>query len=206
VTSSDASGVRSARPRPVRSATPPPDFATAIRAEGAPEPGDVLPSHYRWCIGCGADHPGGLHMRMVAGPGLSAHSELLVSEYHQGAPGLAHGGVMSTAMDEAMGVLNRLLRVPAVTARLEVDYRRPVPVGCTLHIASSIVAHDRRKVYTEAVARLDAADGPVAITAAALFLQVSLQHFADHGNPEHLAVAIEDRNRGGPTWEYEVNP
>lgn len=165
-----------------------------------------MPSHYRWCIGCGSDHPGGLHMRMVSVDGLSVHSELLVSEYHQGAPGLAHGGVMATAMDEAMGVLNRLLRVPAVTARLEVDYRRPVPVGCTLHITSSIVGQDRRKVYTQAAARLDAADGPVAITAAALFLQVSLQHFADHGNPEHLAIAIEDRHRGGPTWEYEVNP
>ena len=61
-------------------------------------------------------------------------STLEVGDYHQGAPGLAHGGVIATAMDEAMGVLNRLLAVPVVTVHLEIDYRRPVPVGTTLHI------------------------------------------------------------------------
>lgn len=68
-------------------------------------------------------------MRVVAGDGMSMLSTLEVGEYHQGAPGLAHGGIIATAMDEAMGVLNRLLLVPAVTVHLEVDYIRPVPVG-----------------------------------------------------------------------------
>ena len=58
-------------------------------------------------------------------------STLEVGDYHQGAPGLAHGGIIATAMDEAMGALNRLLLVPVVTVHLEVDYVRPVPVGST---------------------------------------------------------------------------
>lgn len=176
------------------------------RADGAPEPGATIPSHYRWCLGCGADHPGGLHLVVVAGESLSMQSTLLVTEYHQGAPGLAHGGIIATAMDEAMGVLNRLLRIPAVTARLEVDFRKPVPVGRTLFIDSRIAGQEGRKVHTQATARLDGADGPLAVTAAALFLQVSLEHFANNGNPDQLAEALEDRRRGGPTWDYEVNP
>lgn len=187
--------------------TIPPDRATMpARSEGAPRPGEVVPSHYRWCLGCGSDHPGGLHLRVTAGEGMDMSSTLEVGEFHQGAPGLAHGGIIATSMDEAMGVLNRLLGVPAVTVHLEVDYRRPVPVGTTLHISTRIAGSVGRKIYTEGEARLGSPDGEVAVTSAALFLQVPLEHFLDNGNPEQIAAAIEDRRRGGPSWVHEVNP
>ncbi|MGA1596426.1 MAG: PaaI family thioesterase, partial [Candidatus Nanopelagicales bacterium] len=97
-----------------RSPYPPADAVIPERHGQAPAIGDVVASHYRWCVGCGADHPAGMHMRVVAGEGMTMESTLEVGEYHQGAPGLAHGGIIATAMDEAMGVLNRLLLVPAV--------------------------------------------------------------------------------------------
>lgn len=187
--------------------TIPPDHATMPqRAATAPAPGERVPSHYRWCLGCGSDHPGGLHLAVVAGEGMTMSCSMEVTEYHQGAPGLAHGGVISTAMDEAMGVTNRLLGAPVVTVHLEVDFRRPVPVGTTMYITSRIAGVVGRKVYTEATARNGAPDGPVAVNAAALFLQVSLEHFLDHGNADQIAQAIEDRRLGGPSWPYEVNP
>jgi acyl-coenzyme A thioesterase PaaI-like protein len=137
---------------------------------------------------------------------MSMTSTLSVGDYHQGAPGLAHGGVIATAMDEAMGVLNRLLAVPVVTVHLEIDYRRPVPVGTTLHIRTEIAGQVGRKVYTKGTAHLDSLDGPVAVQAAALFLQVPLQHFIDHGSPEHIAMAISERAGGDADWQQEVNP
>ena len=194
------------RKGPERKTIPPERATMPVRSAGAPNPGDVVPSHYRWCLGCGVDHPGGLHLRVIAGDGLDMSSTLDVSKYHQGAPGLAHGGMIAAAMDEAMGVLNRHLGVPAVTVHLEVDYRRPVPVGTTLHISTRIAGAVGRKIYTEGEARLNAADGDVAVTAAALFLQVPLEHFLDNGNPEQIAAAIEDRRQGGPSWVHEVNP
>lgn len=133
-------------------------------------------------------------------------STLTVGDYHQGAPGLAHGGVIATAMDEAMGVLNRLLGVPVVTVHLEIDYRRPVPVGTTLHIRTEILGQVGRKVYTSGAAHLDAPEGAVAVQAAALFLQVPLQHFIDNGSPEHIAEAIRERAGGDVEWQQEVNP
>lgn len=133
-------------------------------------------------------------------------SRLTVTKFHQGAPGLAHGGMITTAMDEAMGVLNRLLGIPAVTAHLEVDFRNPVPVGATLLIETRIAGQLGRKVYTEGTARIGDAGGPVAITAAALFVQVPLEHFLEYGNADQVAEAIEDRRRGGPSWVHEVNP
>jgi acyl-coenzyme A thioesterase PaaI-like protein len=147
-----------------------------------------------------------MHMKVVAGEGMTMESTLEVGEFHQGAPGLAHGGIIATAMDEAMGVLNRLLMNPAVTVHLEVDYVRPVPVGTVLHIRTEIVGRVGRKLYTAGAARLGSADGLVAVQAAALFLQVPLEHFVEHGNSDQIQAAIRERPGGAEAWQREVNP
>lgn len=171
--------------------SPPADAVVPPRHPEAPAPGQEIASHHAYCFGCGPDQPAGLHMRVHAGEGLRVHAEFTVSEHHQGAPGLAHGGVLAAAFDEALGSLNWLLRSPSVTGRLETDFRRPVPVGSVLHIEAEIVGQAGRKIYTRAVGRLDAPDGPVALTAAALFVQVPLEHFRTHGRAEDVDRAIE---------------
>lgn len=174
----------------------------------APLPGEEIASHYPRCFGCGVDHPTGLHMQVFAGDGLGISGEFEVTEHHQGAPGLAHGGLLAAAFDEALGALNWLLRVPAVTARLETDFRKPVPVGRILHIDASITGIAGRKVYTHAVGRLDGADGPVVLTAAALFVQVGMEHFKSHGRQEDVErVALErSAGDGGAVVTWDVNP
>jgi len=99
---------------------------------------------------------------------------------HQGAPGLAHGGLLSLAFDEALGKLMYLLQVPAVTGRLETDFLKPIPVGSKLYIHAKILGRERRKVYTYAEGRLNSPDGELALKAAALFIVVELQHFIDN--------------------------
>lgn len=145
-------------------------------------------------------------MRVVAGDGMSMESTLEVGEFQQGAPGLAHGGIISTAMDESMGVLNRLLLVPAVTVHLEVDFIRPVPVGTLLCIRTRIAGQVGRKVYTAGAAHLGDPTGPVAVEAAALFLQVPLEHFVEHGNATQIEAVIRERPGGAEAWQREVNP
>ena len=108
------------------------------RADHAPAEGERIPSHYRWCFGCGDDHPTGLHMELYAGAGLDTYGTFIVTGDHQGAPGLAHGGLLTTAMDEVLGSLNWLLAKPAVTAHLECDFRRPVPVGSILQMRAQV--------------------------------------------------------------------
>jgi acyl-coenzyme A thioesterase PaaI-like protein len=163
------------------------------RNPSAPAPGEPIPSHYSRCYVCGDDHEMGLALRVVAGAGLSLTGEFTVTEHHQGAPGLAHGGLLTAAFDDALGSLNWLLTAPAVTGRLETDFRRPVPVGSTLHIHAEVVGVKGRKVFTRAVGRLDSADGPVALTAAALFIQVPIEHFTTHGRAEDVERARADR-------------
>jgi acyl-coenzyme A thioesterase PaaI-like protein len=147
-------------------------------------------------------------MQVFATEGLGISAEFEVSEHHQGAPGLAHGGLLAAAFDEALGALNWLLRAPAVTARLETDFRKPVPVGQIVHVDGRIVGVDGRKVYTRAIGRLGGADGPVVLTAAALFIQVGLAHFQQNGRPEDVARTAAERAAGGTSpWAHlDVSP
>lgn len=194
---------------------PPPDAIRPARSPIAPSPGAEIPTHYRWCYGCGVDHPAGLHMVVTAGENLTVHGVFKVGELHQGAPGLAHGGLLSAALDEVLGSLNWLLGVPAVTGRLECDFRSPVPVGTTLYINAEIVAVEGRKVYTQAIAYMNQVDGPIAVNATALFVQVDISHFVNNGNAREVQAAIDDRESSwrkmadtpeGANTEFEVNP
>ena len=170
-------------------------IASTIAPEGAiipprhpkaPAIGSRIPSHFGHCFGCGELHPTGLHLVAHAGDGANLSAQFTVTKDHQGAPGLAHGGLLSLAFDEALGKLMWLIRAPAVTARLETDFLKPVPMGSTLHITARITGQVNRKVYTSAEGRLNAADGPLAVKASALFVVVSMDHFLNNAPKEDL--------------------
>jgi acyl-coenzyme A thioesterase PaaI-like protein len=145
-------------------------------------------------------------MRVVAGEGVSVTAEFTVTPRHQGAPGLAHGGLLAAAFDETLGSLQWLLQVPSVTARLETDFLRPVPVGSTVYLEAHVVGRDERKIWSEAVGRLDGPDGPVVVTASALFVVVPLEHFADHGRAAEVSAARDDDRVRRTVRSFEVNP
>lgn len=191
------------QPQPIGPGTTPgPDAVIPRRSPDAVAPGAPIGSHYRHCFGCGEDHPAGLHMQVMAGQGLALVASFEVGSTHQGAPGLAHGGLLTAAVDEVLGALNWLLMHPAVTARLETNFVRPVPVGSVLEFEARITGVSGRKVYTAAIGRLGA-DGPIAVTASGLFIQVQIGHFRTHGRKEDVALAIADGDPGPPA---EMNP
>ncbi len=139
--------------------------------------GTELPSHSAACLGCG-DVPHGLRMRFrVAGPQTVAASVTL-DERHQGAPGIAHGGVVAVLFDEALGFAQVFGPGPAVTANLTTDYRLPVPIGTPLHLLARLDDRAGRKLHTSGELRLEAPDGPLAATATGLFVTVPQEHFA----------------------------
>ncbi|WP_441251553.1 PaaI family thioesterase [Kitasatospora sp. McL0602] len=176
------------------------------RAPQAPAPGSLLGSHYDQCFGCGPQHPQGLQLTVVAGEGLDLTAEFTVRPSHQGGPGLAHGGLLVTALDETLGSLNWLLHAPAVTGRIETDFLCPVPVDSVLHLRAWITGVHGRKIYSAAEGRIGGPDGPVAVRAQGLFIQVKLEHFTTHGRPEDIKKAIDDRDLFERARAFEVNP
>ena len=191
----------------VASTTAPEGALIPARHPKAPAIGTKIPSHFGHCFGCGDLHPTGLHLVAHAGEGANLTAEFTVTHDHQGAPGLAHGGLLSLAFDEALGKLMWLIRSPAVTARLETDFLKPVPMGSTLHITAEISGQVGRKVYTRAEGRLDSPDGPLAVKAAALFVVVPMSHFLENAPAEYLKhVRAHPELLAFVDPDFEINP
>ena len=174
-----------------------------MRHPEAPAPGELLGAHYGECFGCGGGQPHGLHLAARAGEGVSLTAEFTVRPAHQGAPGLAHGGVLATALDETLGSLNWLLRRIAVTGRLETDFVTPVPVGSMVRIDAACLGVAGRKIYTAATGTLTAPDGghAPAVRSAALFVEVPVEHFTAFGHADLVHASL---NRS--VESVEVNP
>ena len=191
----------------VASTTPPEGSVIPERHPKSPETGSELPSHFKHCFGCGDLHPTGLHLKARVGEGLSITAQFTVTENHQGAPGLAHGGLLSLAFDEALGKLMWLLRAPAVTARLETDFLLPVPIGTTLYMSAHITGVQGRKVYSVSEGRLNSADGPLAVRAASLFIVVPMKHFLENAPAEYIAaIKANPELMAFVDPEFNINP
>jgi acyl-coenzyme A thioesterase PaaI-like protein len=191
----------------VASTTPPTGSLLPDRHPKSPATGSELPSHFKHCFGCGDLHPTGLHLKAKVEEGLSISAQFTVTENHQGAPGLAHGGLLSLAFDEALGKLMWLLRAPAVTARLETDFLAPVPIGTTIYISARITGVQGRKVYSEAEGRLNGPDGAIAVRAASLFIIVPMKHFLENAPAEYIAaIKANPELLSFVDPEFNINP
>src|ERR1035438_8916180 len=51
-------------------------------------------------------------------------------------PGHCHGGIIATILDEAMGKVNKLRQVVALTSEITVSYLKPVPLNKPLRVES----------------------------------------------------------------------
>lgn len=67
---------------------------------------------------------------------------------HEGPPGYVHGGWVSLAFDEALGITNVASGHPGMTARLTIRYRRPTPLHTPLVIDAAIDKIEGRRVHT----------------------------------------------------------
>ena len=82
------------------------------------------------CFGCGGDNEAG--MRLVFELDFDARrirGRFAIGENYAGGAGFAHGGIIAVVLDEAMGKLSKLTEEHAVTAELNIEYRKPIPVG-----------------------------------------------------------------------------
>jgi acyl-coenzyme A thioesterase PaaI-like protein len=98
------------------------------------------------CFVCGLSNPFGLHLRFFdTEPGVVA-SEVTLPEQYQGYPGVVHGGIIAAMLDEAAGRSHMVGAQPRFmyTARLEVRYRKNVPIGQPLMLVGRAGESKRR--------------------------------------------------------------
>ena len=152
----------------------------------------IPPHHDPACWGCG-DNPDGIHLARPEREGLDRYSaHFRFRERHQGGPGLAHGGLVAAALDEACGLLATWYRFPTVTARIFVRYRRPVPINRELELQAWLTGERGRRLHVDA--ELREGDDLLA-QARGAFLHVPLEHFLV--TPEGRAAGESWRQRLG---------
>ena len=150
-------------------------------------PSDLPTQHLPWCFGCGSENEHGLKVRPRY-EGDKVIGELEFAKRFQGGPGVVHGGAAAAFFDDLMGFVMIAHRQPAVTARLEMNYLRPIPLGLTLRAEAWLADQEGRKLWAEAVGFDEHKIRYV--EARALFIPIGVDHFAgtlQHMDPEHLA-------------------
>ena len=139
---------------------------------GAALPGSLSPG----CFGCGPENERGLQLQ------FRLEGDLVVGDLHLvpwlgGGPGVAHGGILATFLDELMGHAAIAHGIGAVTATFEIRYLRPMPIGSVLRGEAWLARREGRKLWIEAEGR--DGSGQVRLEARALYMAVGLEHFGD---------------------------
>lgn len=95
-----------------------------------------LQANSRHCFVCGLDNPFGLKLRFFTSRPGEVTAEYTVPERYQGYPGVVHGGIVAAMLDEVLGRTFIGADPPRFmyTARLELRYRKNVPVGQRLFL------------------------------------------------------------------------
>ncbi len=123
------------------------------------------------CFACGADNPAGLHLTFRQ-DGDSYVTVFTAPPEFQGYHGILHGGIVATLLDEVMArYVWKKIDAPAATARLEVRYCQPAPVGCRIEVRGWITGQRGTRLFTTgAEARLE--DGTLLAEATGLILRI----------------------------------
>ena len=108
-----------------------------------------LEGHY--CFACGTANPIGLKLKFYT---LNDRvcADITLGKNHEGWQNMAHGGIISTLLDEVMAwTIMYFKRIFFVTRKMEVKYVRPVLIGVPLTVKGRMMK-ERKPPYIGAIA------------------------------------------------------
>jgi uncharacterized protein (TIGR00369 family) len=102
------------------------------------------------CFACGPGNAAGMHLKFSYNKKRKVFvCRFRLDDRYTGPPGYCHGGIIATILDEAMGKVNKLRDVIAMTAQMKIDYLRPVPLNKPLRVESREISVRGRKHVNE---------------------------------------------------------
>ena len=124
-----------------------------------------------YCFACGEKNPIGLHLSFNFDGERIFTKKILPKEF-QGYDGTAHGGILSTMLDETMcKFISAKYHEKAVTGRLEIRYKYPTPVNQELKITAW--QENQRKNIISMRSTVETQDGVITAEATAKFALVN---------------------------------
>jgi len=88
-----------------------------------------------YCFVCGLNNPDGMHLKFLLDEERQTFvCKFRLSKRYTGPPGHCHGGIIASILDDAMGKVNKLHHVVALTKEMTVEYLKPVPLHKPLRV------------------------------------------------------------------------
>jgi uncharacterized protein (TIGR00369 family) len=130
------------------------------------------------CFACGTANPIGLNLEFYR-KGEWICSDVILNKNYEGWDGMAHGGIISTLLDEVMSwTIIYLKGVFFVTRKMEVKYIKPVLTGTPLTVRGEL-REERRERFIQAQAKIMDGEGQILSRATGEFVELP---------PERLSV------------------
>lgn len=120
------------------------------------------------CFACGTLNANGLQLALHLEP-ERCWTGLTLDRRFEGWEGIAHGGIVSTILDEVMAWSLVATDNWGVTTRLNVEFRRPVRVGTPIR-ADGWITHARRRVVDTAARIVDVETGTELASATGVYV------------------------------------
>jgi len=122
------------------------------------------------CFVCGPHNAIGLRVKFQL-DGDVCRGEFTPGRDHCGYDGITHGGILFSLLDDVMANWLYLKGLRCVTAKCEIRYRNPLPVGCRVLLAGKSLKRKRNVVVMEGLAsRADTAEA-IAECQASFFIE-----------------------------------
>ncbi|KAL0985386.1 hypothetical protein UPYG_G00156240 [Umbra pygmaea] len=93
----------------------------------------------------------------------------------EGPPGHVHGGAIATIIDTVLGTHATYLSGPVMTVNLSINYRRPIPLGSTVLLTSSLDKKEGRKTFVSCQVT-DTEGSKLHTEATGLFVSVTVEN------------------------------
>src|SRR5437899_11507090 len=88
-----------------------------------------------YCFACGMNNPDGMRLKFTLDEKTkTSQCRFRLSKRYTGPPGHCHGGIIATILDDAMGKVNKLRHVTALTKEMTVEYLKQVPLHKPLKV------------------------------------------------------------------------
>lgn len=140
------------------------------------------------CFVCGRENPVGLKLDFYTIAPGKVRVDLWVSSKYEGYPGVVHGGIIASILDETGG--RAQMTDPdrfMVTAQLNVRYRQPVPTETALVVIGE--AGDRRGRVSSAHSEIQNLDGEILAEAELVLVDIPEEELMGV-NPEALGWRV----------------
>ena len=122
------------------------------------------------CFVCGENNPNGLRLSFeIDKEKQTLKTTFVASPTFQGWDGIVHGGILGTLLDEAMAKLVYELGYQAVTASIEIKFKKPAPILEPLLVYGEVTEVSRRLI--RAKARIAKNDGTILAVGISTFMK-----------------------------------